>query len=69
MTLLFRTTGEPRTQLIYFLKKLHKTPIGLKPIVSGVEMTRASALTKDQGALACITSTCNGGGGGQYVVV
>ena len=32
----FLKVEEPRTQQMYFLKKLHKTPIAVRPIVSGV---------------------------------
>ena len=31
-----RDSPPPRTQRIYFLKKLHKTPIAVRPIVSGI---------------------------------
>ena len=32
----FKLDNPPRTQLIYFLKKLHKNPIAVRPIVSGI---------------------------------
>ncbi len=31
----FKTDLPPRTQQIYFLKKIHKNPIAVRPIVSG----------------------------------
>lgn len=31
----FNEPGKVRTQMLYFLKKLHKNPIGVRPIVSG----------------------------------
>ena len=30
-----KPSQEPRTQAMYFLKKMHKTPPGIRPIVSG----------------------------------
>ncbi len=33
--LAFKDQNTPRTQQLYFLKKIHKNPIAVRPIVSG----------------------------------